>query len=146
LRTKYLNFEPACSCSPRAQLYPAPLIVRVTERPDHTRSGLLVCSIIGFSILATTSVQPLQNEWQYNHTQKKDTFENSFRDGMIAPGERPSDHNPYENCEAKNNKPWRGFHALTLSRAKSVVPSIPGFTLGTTGRPTVNVLPRPGAL
>ena len=33
---------------------------------------------------------------------------------MIAPGERPSDHNPYEKCEAKNHKTWRRFHVLSL--------------------------------
>jgi|SRR5215213_7163876 len=76
-------------------------------------------------MLTTTSVEPFQKDWRYNHAQKEGKLESSFCDWMIAPGKRPSSHEPDENGEAESNIPWRGFHALTLSRGTSIVPKSP---------------------
>ena len=73
----------------------------------------------------TTSVQPFQKDWQHNHAQKEDKLKESFRDGIIVSGERPSSYNPYESEDGENKNPWRGFHALTLSRGTRPIRELP---------------------
>ena len=100
------------------------IAIRTTNVKNlHSRSQIRtlptrVQNLFSLSIgkaFVTTSVQPFEKDWQHNHGHKEDNLKKSSRDWMKAPGERPSSHNPYENGEGENNKPRRGFHALTLS-------------------------------
>ena len=97
------------------------LRIKSLTYPFNTVPVAEIENLFSFSIgkaFVATSVQPFQKDWRDDHGQKEGKLKKSFRDWMIAPVERPSSHNPYQNGEGENNSSRRGFHVLTLSRVE----------------------------